>query len=146
MSEQPVPAAKAPVSRQQWIVRGVLVAGALLAITIGILPPNPRKPLVESPEFQTALKQASSGQPTRLPGGVVVTPIASFTTADGRICRGYRLSGNVQDSGIGCLDDGEWIITRHGSTTQSGANPLDAAAEQGAIAHHWVQDAAPAQR
>jgi len=138
MSEQPAPAAKAPISRQQWIVRGVLVTGVALALFIGIMPPNPRKPLVESPEFQTVLSTAPSGQPLRIPGSVIVTPVTSFTTADGRICRGYQLSGTVQDSGIGCLDDGEWVVSRHGSSTEPGALPLSQAAEAAAIARHWV--------
>lgn len=64
----------------------------------------------DSPEF-FALNRTSSGTRTTLPDGRVMTPVLTFRSRTGELCREFDLkSAQSKAAGVACIRNGDWAI------------------------------------
>lgn len=83
-----------------------------------------------------ALDATPSAKVASLQRGATVTPVATFTSSDGRYCREFDIAAAGRGaSGVACRTDGEWLIEAIVATgpAQDGYKPVSGPALDAAI-------------
>ncbi len=111
-SSVPLAANDNPPFWRRWQVPlgGALAASLALFLTLG-LPGGGSQPA----GMAGALEATPSGQLASLDGGASLTPVLSFTAADGRFCREFTFADGADQTGaIACRGAQGWVVEAWG--------------------------------
>lgn len=163
--DETVPTASNDNDRRRWLTGGAMAASLALGLLLGpMVMRGSGSDGVTSVAFNGALDTTPSLQTASISSGERLTPQLSFAKTGGGYCRQFELvEADKASTGVACADNGKWAIkallpsrTKTSATYGYGVaegpedtglaavidtlrkgDPLDKAAEQGAIVKHW---------
>jgi hypothetical protein len=111
---------RAPFWQRNWvnwllpITSAAVAAMAVIvfapALQTSTTPQSSTLAALSSVEVAEALDTLASGESTTLAGGTVVNAIATFTDADGTLCREFETEGSADYIVVSCRDGADWRV------------------------------------